>query len=729
MTATVASEPFLFTPGMSGSPSGAGSGAPYPSGTLGPTDGLVDQARQEISQIVREVAAAQRSDGGRDKYLRFLADRILRAMAAHGVVVWMSVDEQTDQTTSGESGRPFHYCAEHRLGTITDHHFDATATAVHDRLLIEVAGQNAPVVVPPTPGASDEDVPANPAEYPAAIVPVLVDPAAALPDFLIEVFLEPGGSPASQRGSLRFLAQMGELAGEFLRADQLRSLTRHLGAVKECNAVIDQMGRLTSTRAIEAAWVDATARLIHCPRVALVRVDRGRPRIVAVSHVDRIDQHSEAADAIRGAAETPLRNQKSYAFASLETERRGGADRRESSSNAPKSGVNSSPVAPRWVVAQRPESRWRLVLLEPVEEARQLKEPIPEVRMMLERLLVGGHQAWMAAHRVEAIPGGRFWNRLSATEDDEIDFASARDGKPGHARAIYSAARRRAGLITAIALTTILLLCLPIPSLIPATGLIRPLELDTYHAVTDATVEKLHVFHGQTVSAGDVLATLVSRDLTERKTTLLGRRAVLMQRRDQLNHALVASGNMTSGSVELQSDHEISEEIDAIDQQLDLIADSESDLILRARRDGRVDAWRLQERLAGRPLKRGDAVLNVIAEDTTWVVDATIPQRRVARVDQAIADDSLTADVSTRWAPGDSHSATPHRFGPVVADPVDGTPGVILRLTLSAAPTLGDQPLTETPARVAIRCGQTSLGWFLFEDIASWVRTRIGVYL
>ncbi|MCM2371822.1 HlyD family efflux transporter periplasmic adaptor subunit [Aporhodopirellula aestuarii] len=728
MTTTVASEPFLFTPGMSETSSGAAGGAPFRGGNPASTEGLVDQARQEISQIVREVAAAQRSDGGREKYMRFLADRVLRAMAAHGVVVWTAIDDSSNTVTTNDAGKPLYYRAEHRIGTITDHQFDPTAEAVHDCLLLEVAGQNSPVVVPPTPGASDADVPANPTKYPAAIVPILVDPAASLPNCLLEVFLEPGGSPASQRGSLRFLAQMGELAGEFLRADQLRTMTRRLRSLEECTQLIDQMGKLTSTRAIQAAWVDAVARVTNCPRVALCRVDRGRPQIVAVSHVDRIDQHSDAAAEIRRVAEVPLRRNKRFAFASIETNRRSGEDRRQSESASSGSATNKPAVMPRWLVAHHCESRWRLVLFEPIDQSRQQDEPNPEVSEVLERLLIGGNQAWLAANRIEAIPGGRWWTRLSATEEDESALALGSENTE-RKRSVYSAARRRSGLIAAIALTTTLLLCLPIPSMVPATGLIRPLELDTYHTVADATVETLHVYHGQTVQSGDMLATLVSRELTERKTTLLGRRAVLMQRRDQFNHALVASSSPTGGAAELQSDHEISEEIDAIDRQLELIAECEADLVLRARRDGRVDAWRLQERLAGRPLKRGDVVLSVIAEDTTWVVDATIPQRRVARVDHALAEENLTAEVSTRWAPGESQKATPHRFGPVVPDPVDGTPGVILRMTLSAAPQLGDQPLTETPARVAIHCGRTSLGWFLMEDIVSWCQTRVGIYL
>ncbi len=53
-------------------------------------DPLVQVTVREISDIVREVAAAARSDRSTEEFLAFFVDRVLRAMAAEGVVVWRS---------------------------------------------------------------------------------------------------------------------------------------------------------------------------------------------------------------------------------------------------------------------------------------------------------------------------------------------------------------------------------------------------------------------------------------------------------------------------------------------------------------------------------------------------------------------------------------------------------------------------------------------------------------
>lgn len=745
MTATAFSEPFLFTPGPSDGQSRSGQGAigaANPAnrnarGNEDPAETLIDQARQEISAIVREVASAARTHQGRDPYLRFLADRILRAMAAHGVVIWSVEDAASDLAD-------WRYVVEHRLGTVTDHGLDETGRSVHDGLLIEVAGQHSPVVVPATPGASDVNVPANPTSHPAALVPVSIDPDSPLPNCLIEVFLEPGGSPASQRGSLRFLAQMADLAGEFLRAEHLRSLTRRLSQMNQCARAVDRLQTLSATTQVEAAWVDATAELLECPRVALCRVDEGRPRIVAVSHVDRIDQSSEAAQAIREAATSTMRSKGSLALAVVSIaesprnalgndqeiqgqnsaiERRK-ADRRTSQ-------ADHHPVRPHWVVSLQGDSRWRMVLLQRQGDSLLTKEPDQETTAVLERVLVGGQLAWAAADRVEAIPGGKWWNRLTAVPPP-VNRPGASSGEVVASALLPAASvspvRRRIALFTAMAMSAALLLWVPIPSVISVTGVIRPLELDTYHTRHDATVQTIHVDHGQTVRQGDLLATLWSGDLSQKQTSLLGRRAVLVQKRDQVNRKLIASNGSVDGSAGLPGSDEIDEEIMSIDEQLKIISQSQDDLVLRARRDGRVDAWRVHERLSDRPLRRGDAVLSVIATDTTWVADATIPQRRVQRIDQAIQHQRLSAEVAPRWSADQSQTATAHRFGPVVTDPVDGTPGVILRLTLAQTPRLGNQPLVETPARITVDCGRTSVGSFLFEDVMGWFKTRVGMY-
>ncbi|MCC9645331.1 HlyD family efflux transporter periplasmic adaptor subunit [Rhodopirellula sp. JC740] len=711
MTAAASSEPFVFAPGGPAAAETTGTG-PHTRGpfTGGSSAHLVDQARQEITQIVREVAAASHQPRQRAEYLRFLADRVLRAMAGHGVVIWTRPDQESSSAND--------YSAECRLGRVTDVALVDEAVAVHQCLLSEVADDGVPVVVPSTPDARQPDVPANPLPYPAAIVPIRIDPSSRLPEGLIEVFLEDGGTAASQRGSLRFLAQMADLAGEFLRTRQLRKLTQLLDATNRVDAAVERLHRMTSTRSIQTAWVDLTAELLQLDRVALCQMDGGKPKLVAVSHVDRIDQHGDAAKKIRHAAQKDLQPQHGVWMA----ERVSDAGQEDEST--------SQPEEPSFVVALHPHSQWRLIGYRTSSQTALSDEVYWGT---LCRLLSGGSSAWTAARRVESIPGGRWFSRLLVQPEWNEPSAGMHAGgtpsqsAPNTPRMLRVSRIRRLLFGGVIAILASVLLCLPVPMLVPVSGVIRPLKLDTYHAASDAVVKTLHVQHGQTVQQGDLLATLVSTDLQEQETQLLGRRAVLLRQREQFNQTLMAH-SASADETRASDGRELDEEIDSIHQQLELIRQSKEQLVVRAENSGRVDAWRLNERLANRPLRRGDPLLSIIAETTDWVVDARIPQTRLQSVDSALQSDRLTAEVGTTWSSQLEMTGTAQRFGPIVPDPSDGTPSVVMRLALDQPPELGDQPLSEVPARVTLHCGQTPFGWMLVQDFVHWCQVQWGGY-
>ncbi|MCG8653231.1 MAG: phytochrome sensor protein, partial [Pirellulales bacterium] len=282
MSSAAVDQPFVFQPDTARS-----------------ADPLVDQTRREISEIVREVAAAVRSDRSEQEFLTFLVDRMLRAMAAEGIVVWRRA-ELTPAETSTASFEPVS-----RIGQLTDASIPKQSTATHQRLLAEVASTGQPVVVPATPKASQPDTPANPMHVPAALAVLESDPGQQA-DYLLEVFLDSSGAAATQRGYLRFVAQMADLAGEYLRLEKIRRLQRQERLARQVDQVIESFHGLTDRVQLEAAIVDLAAEVFQFDRVGLCYVNPPRVKLVAVSHVNTIAFQSAAADQIRRAAQQPL---------------------------------------------------------------------------------------------------------------------------------------------------------------------------------------------------------------------------------------------------------------------------------------------------------------------------------------------------------------------------------------------------------------------------------------
>jgi HlyD family secretion protein len=671
VNSATANQPFVFSPGVSPSATG--------------TDPLVNETRREIAEIVREVASAVRSDRTADDFLGMLADRVLRAMAAEGVLIWA---RQANPT-------PTYQCIR-RLGRVTDQTIPAHCVGTHHRLLVEVADEGQPVVVPATPGASDASVPINPTDAPVAIVPIELEPTPDGADYLLEVFLEPGCGIATQRGYLRFVAQMADLAGEFLRADQLRRLKRAEVRRQQVDQAIAKFHLIHASDQLTAAIVDQALTVFEFDRVGFCVLEPDT-KLIAVSHVNVIDQKSPAANQICEAAETDLDPDGCAWFAD------------------PPLGAEAVPYV-RVVVAAQLQASGRLVCLQ-MPDAPPIS---PECRAELTRYVQHADFALHQLTRFESIPGGRLLTALAP------------------ALQVRRSSFWKTIITTAVIMTMILLVALfPVPLVVYSTATIRPQEVQTISAPRPAVVDQIHVRHGQSVLRGERLLTLVDPELEEQLTTLMGRRAVLLQQQSHWTETLVdTTSNQRDRYEQIQGEQRlVSEEIQTIDDQMSVLNRVLESLVIRADRNGIVDAWQIEQRLASRPLQRGDVLLQVIAENTPWIVEASVAQSRIAHVQQAADHTKLTANVALESNPNQILTASLAQVGPSHVDEQNSQPStsVLLRLNeqasteLSARQGIGNQ--SGAPARVMFHCGQTPVAYVLLQDLIRSVRGTLGLYL
>lgn len=677
MTSATANQPFVFTPGAA--PTGAAA------------DPLVDQTRREIAEIVREVAAAVRSDRSADEFLSLLVDRILRAMAAEGVIVW----RRADSSGAATSARFDPIC---RIGRITDATLPAESLAVHDQLLVAVASEGQPVVVPATPGATDPQVPANPMHVPVALVPIDTDHSPEI-GHLLEVFLESDCGVATTRGYLRFVAQMADLAGEFLRADQLRRLRRSRALASRVDEAVRGLHQQCAKLTLEASIVDSAAELFGFDRVGLCYVT-DRTSLAAVSHVSTIDSKSAAADQLRGAANSSLDADGCF-WSSGEPEVPGSED---------------ESLVLRSVVGVGDDTSLRLVCFQLAGEP----ECPTEHRDQLVRFARHAEIALRQASRWDAIPGSRLLASLAPKSSSRVKS-------------------RRVGRLIKIGLAATVMLgaFFPLPLNVHSTATIRPADVQTLCAPRDAMVQEIHVAHGQSVRQGDTLVTLSDPVLEEQIASLKGERAVLEQKRTRLREKLVDYSSQRAGDTE-QTQSElllVAEEIQSTDQQLDLRERINDSLVIRADRDGYVDAWQIRERLDRRPLQRGDLLLKVIAQESAWHVDVRVPQSRISHVQDAWADNSLDTSVALAAQPNQVFAASLVQVGPASKPQTSGASGetaLILRLSDNASTIVSaarSEIQSGAPARVMFHCGSAPAGYLLFQDLIRSVRGSVRLYL
>ena len=672
MNSASANEPFVFTPGVSSSPATG-------------TQSLVQETRREIAEIVREVAAAVHSDQSEPEFLSFLIDRVLRAMAAEGVIVWKRVERSSS-------------CLEavNRAGKLTDVTIPAESIATHHNLICEVASAGQPVVVPPTPGIRDTTAIANPTDTPAALVPITSDPDVSDADYVLEVFLEPDCGVAAQRGYLRFVAQMADLAGEFLRTNRVRQLQRKQVLTDKVDAAIEQLQLSEGLSEVEATIVDLAAELFTFDRVGLCI---GTPaELKSVSHVTRIDQRSPAADQLRDATEFPLDDD--HVWLNTYEHIRSHDDHHDV--------TDESELQVQACVGCPADPSFRLVCIRSNEA-----QPLSDVATSeLRRFARHAEFAYRHLRQCESQSGWPWFQRPERGYRGRV-------------------------IPTVLVLTTLSVLAfVPIPLVVHGQAFLRPSSAQRVIATRDAQVDQIHVKHGDTVGRGQPLVTLIDPTLEAEIASLRGQQAVLIQERTQLTDEIVDTSTRELDRLdELQGRREVvAAELQTLEQQLDILQQTKDGLVLRSHIDGIVDGWQVERVLQSRPLKRGDALMQIINADSDWIADTRVSQNRVGHLERAQSSKEIDVRVTLLSQPDQAFIATISQIGPSLQSKTDetGETAVLLRMERNESDPFGIDAFTDqhsgAPAKVMFHCGTAPAAYCLFQDLYRSVRCKLTLH-
>ena len=246
-----------------------------------PDDRLIEQTRRQIQALVGEISQLSRQNVAPGQFYGEFLNRVVSALAAIGGVIW----------TTGENGQ---LALQYQLnlqqtGLLEDEEKQKS----HSRLLYkllnnpDVVGGNG-VLVPPHSGFGDDEA-ANPTEFLLVFGPLRTDLEMV---GLVEIFQRAEAAPQVQQGYLRFLVQMCELAGDFLKSHQLR----HFSDRQVLWARLEDFTRSvhSSLEPIETAYTIANEarRLIECDRVSVAIRKGNRCTIEAISGQDVFDKRS-----------------------------------------------------------------------------------------------------------------------------------------------------------------------------------------------------------------------------------------------------------------------------------------------------------------------------------------------------------------------------------------------------------------------------------------------------
>ncbi|MEX2173874.1 MAG: HlyD family efflux transporter periplasmic adaptor subunit [Pirellulaceae bacterium] len=688
--------------------------------SLGPANGqpdpsLVAEMKHEIRALVQEISQLAQSEMPPDDFYAAFLPRVVSAMGAVGGAVW----------AIGESGKLRSAyqikLAESGLDSPPDRRTQ------HGQLLKKTLVGNQAILVPPQAGPATPGEAANPSDLLLVLAPLVIENQ---PQAVVEIFQRAGGGPTTQRGYLRFLVQMCDLACDYLKNSRLRQLSQTQTLWRQLEQFVQAAHQSLDVRATSFAVVNEGRRLIECDRVSLALAYGRRCRVEAVSGLDTIDRRANEVKRLGDLATAVLQTGEPFWYA-------GGGDA----------------LAPQ--------------IEQPLQQYLDLSHARLVAVLPLVPGLFGDTEAGSAATRSGKPIGAIIVEQLrDARETESLRMRSglvAQHGASALANAIdhsslfllpvWRALGKATWMLRGRALPKTMLLAAAIVGgalalatvqtdfEIAARGKLQPALRREVFAQIDGVVRSVPVRHAETVAAGAVLVQLSNTNLELELATLIGRQTTNQEQLASHQRALLDNSSATGARLSPADESRLSgelaqlrQEAQNIERELALFHEKQQQLTVVAPEAGQVVTWKVHDLLQGRPVIRGQSLMTLANPAGPWELELYVPERRLKHVQAAQTLDALAGDRPPLDVVFTLSSHPGSQFHGRVAEiekgaEVRGDEGntVLVRVAIDKEqlPPLHDQ----TTVTAKLYCGRTSLGSAWFCDLIETVQTKVLFWL
>jgi len=671
----------------------------------------VEQTKQQIRNLVGEIAGLSKSDVGAPEYYAAFMQRVVSALAAIGGAIWLL----------GEGKRPeLTYQINLSEVLLTP---GTEAVGRHLRLLNYIAQTGKEQLVPPMSGAEGEGSGGNPTPCLLVLAPLISD---GVVEGVVEILQRPDSQPATQRGYLRFLSQMCELAGEWLKSRKLR----HYSDRHSLWAQADQFARMVheqlDVRETAYVIVNEGRRLVGCDRVS-VAIKRGRTcKVEAVSGQDTIESRSNVVTALGRLATRVVATGESLWY-------EGASD-------------DLPPQVEEAVDAYVDESYAKTVIVLPLRKpsdpqalarGRQNAELVGEIQV--DREIVGA----LIAEQIETdLPRDLLESRLDLVyEHSTRALSNALAHQNVFLMPFWQAIGRSTvvvkgrnlpktltigGIVLAIFLSLFLF---RVDFDLKGEGALQPVKRRDVFVPENGTVKEVFVESDQIVTKGTPLVRLENLDLEKEREEIVGRLAEVGERLYALNQGMRTPADQRGQTTQVYAEFlQLQESQKNLRRQLALVEQKRKNLVVRSPIDGQVLlAWDAKQSLLHRPVLTGQRVMTVADPDGEWELELAMPERRMGHVRRA--DNKLPAGerlpvsyVSAAKPESPKHGKVKKIYG---VTQVKGEEGPTVKITVEIDKDDLESPSPGTTVTAKVKCGRCSLGYSWFHEAIEWVQKHI----
>jgi multidrug efflux pump subunit AcrA (membrane-fusion protein) len=695
-----------------------------------PDDDAVNRAKQEIQSLVQEVVTLSKSEIEEVDFFAALLEKSISALAAIGGVVWTL-----------EEGQPFKLQYQVNLQQ-TGLAASQAAQMQHAKLLGNVAKRGEPIIIPPHSGAGEgpeDEGAANPTEYLLVVAPIRTDRGV---DGLVEIFQRVGARPTTQRGYLRFLVQMCEIAGEYLKTRRLRHFVTKQSLWEQLEGFTASVHTRLDSRQTAFTIANEGRRLIGCYRVTVVLRKGGSYVVEAISGQDTFDKRSNVVRMLRELSTVVARSGEDLWYTG-DTQ-------------------NLAPQIEKALNAYVDESHTKQIAVLPLREhdphaddkTRDRRRENMLGAIVIEQL-VDSRAPDGLMQRVDVV------RRHSATA---LTNAQSHEGLfllpvwrfIGKSRVLVTARNLPKTILAAIALTAAIIAMWLVPwdFTVTADGKLLPETRANVFAAVDGRIVEVHVREGQTVAKDDLLAVQRSSPLEDQQAQLAGeiaanRQAILAQKAKQgtLDPARTPEADM----LDIQSEMtQLETKAATLQEQLQIHDEQKLRLNIKSPIDGKVVGWKVKETLLDRPVTTGTQIMEIADPTKNWELEIQLPEAKMGHVVPRLrelrkTDPEATLPVTFILATNpDSEDKLQGRVVEIAPSAeTNGEKGNAVRMRVAfdqkELAKLVDAAATSDAAIAALKqelkvgadvkakidCGRKPLGYVLFHELWEFIQSRI----
>jgi len=666
---------------------------------------MIEGAKQQIRGLVEEITQLCKQDLEPEVFFGEFLQRIVTALAAVGGAVWtLTADRQLQlafqinlrESSLGESGE------DQRR---------------HTRLLGRVLRDAEPLLVAPQSGTAGDEEAGNPTGFLLVLSPLK---SGEQVEGVVEVFQRPGSEPVAQQGFLRFVAQMCELAGNWLKSRQLR----HFGDQQTLWMRVDEFTRSVheSLDPVQTAYTIANEgrRLIGCDRVSVAASKGRRYRVTAVSGQDTFDKRSNTVVLLGRLATVVVATGEPLWYdgsdedlpPQIEEAIQNYVDESHTKAIAvlPLRKPVGQPIASEEEPDQEPQGDVvGALIVEQIEDTRPRDTFSQRVDLVCE-------------HGSRAL--------ANATEHNNL-FLMPLWRTLGRARWLVKGKTlpKTVSISAAILVLLVALFAVRIDFDLEGRGVLQPVERRDVFVNTPGVVTEVLVESGALVQKDQPLVKLRNTDLDLQQTDALGRRQTTRAQLRSVQRGLMDKEHLSDKDRNqlFGQQRQLEQRLLSLDEQIKLIAKKRQQLIVTSPIAGEVITWNVEKQLRHRPVMAGQVLMTVANPKGDWELEVFMPENRMGHVTRAGQAMEENEDLQVTYVmatdPGTSHEGKVLKIHEAAELHEEDGQSVRIRVEIDKSDLTDPRPGATAAAKV--HCGRGSIIYVWGHELVEFIQARI----